>query len=112
MVKTCSLFSQLNVRHFKRIFLRLLPKKECQLTCFYVTAHLQISSVQFNVLCTSVHFVLPNQIFRFDNCSKLTLRLIKSYSFEPMGKSLGFEEDVVERGGQRDEEAKICRGRV
>ena len=29
-----------------------------------------------------------------------------------MGKSLGFEEDVVERGHQRDEEAKICRGRV
>ena len=25
-----------------------------------------------------------------------------------MGKSLGFEEDVVERGDQRDEEAKIC----
>ena len=29
-----------------------------------------------------------------------------------MGKSLGFEEDVVERGDQRDEEAKICRGRT
>ena len=36
----------------------------------------------------------------------------KSYSFEPMGKSLGFEEDAVERGDQRDEGAKICRGRM
>ena len=66
--------------------------------------------LQFNVLCTSVHFVLSNQIFRFDNGSKLTAKF-KSYSFEPMGKSL-FEEDVVERGDQRHEEAKICPGRV
>ena len=49
-----------------------------------------------------MHFVLSNQIFRFDNCSKLTAKF-KSYSFEPMGKSLGFEEDVVERGDQRDD---------
>ena len=46
MVKTRSLISKLNIRHFERIFFRLLPKKESQLTCFYVAAHLQISSDQ------------------------------------------------------------------
>ena len=35
--------------------------------------------LQFSVLCTSVYFTLPNQIFRIDNCSKRTSWLSLSF---------------------------------
>ena len=58
MVKTRSLFSQLNVRHFERIFFRLLKKRNVRSRV--LTSLRTCKFLQFNVLCTSVHFTLSS----------------------------------------------------